>query len=178
MHAGCVCVAGIHPSRTWMSVSFESVRWECMCAQTRPRFTFSSERVFGGNGVRTHDNSKGKIPSTGKILPTGASKPTTLHHEGTVSLTHYQRAIPAFSALLSRAVNCVNQDRNNYGITFFENGRALTVDASLQSTKMKNSFRERLFTRAISGISRSPSLPSLRHSEPSLPPPPLLQFTR
>ena len=34
---------------------------ECMCAQTRPRFTLSSERVLG-NGVRTHVNSKGNIP--------------------------------------------------------------------------------------------------------------------
>ena len=30
----------------------------------RPRFILSSERVFGGNGVRNHVNSKGKIPST------------------------------------------------------------------------------------------------------------------
>ena len=37
---------------------------ECMCAQTRPRFILSSERVVG-NGVRTHANTKGKIPSTG-----------------------------------------------------------------------------------------------------------------
>ena len=34
---------------------------ECMCAQTRPRFMLSSERVLG-NGVRTHGNSKGKSP--------------------------------------------------------------------------------------------------------------------
>ena len=27
VHAGCVFVAGIHPSRTWVSGSFESVRW-------------------------------------------------------------------------------------------------------------------------------------------------------
>ena len=35
---------------------------ECMCAQTRPRFINSSERVIG-KGVRSHVNSKGKIPS-------------------------------------------------------------------------------------------------------------------
>ena len=39
---------------------------ECMCAQIRLRFTLSSERVFWGNGVRTHVNSKGKILSTGE----------------------------------------------------------------------------------------------------------------
>ena len=27
LHAWCVFVAGIHPSRTWMSGSFESVQW-------------------------------------------------------------------------------------------------------------------------------------------------------
>ena len=37
---------------------------KCMYAQTRPRFILSSEGVFGGNGVWTHVNSKGKIPST------------------------------------------------------------------------------------------------------------------
>ena len=37
---------------------------ESMCAQTRPRFILSSERVLG-NGVRTRVNPKGKIPSPG-----------------------------------------------------------------------------------------------------------------
>ena len=40
---------------------------KCMCAQTRPRFILLSERVFLGNGVWTHVNSKGKIPSTRKF---------------------------------------------------------------------------------------------------------------
>ena len=48
---------------------------ECMCAQTRPRFIFSSEIVFGGNGVRTHASSKGKIPSAGKMLHRVGSDP-------------------------------------------------------------------------------------------------------
>ena len=31
VHGGCVVVASIHPSRTWMSGSFETVRWnECV----------------------------------------------------------------------------------------------------------------------------------------------------
>ena len=33
---------------------------ECICAQTRPWFVLSSERVLNGMGVRTHVNSKGK----------------------------------------------------------------------------------------------------------------------
>ena len=36
---------------------------ECMCAQTRPLFILSSERVLG-NGVRTHVNSEEKTLST------------------------------------------------------------------------------------------------------------------
>ena len=70
VRAGCVFVAGIHPSRTWTSGSFEVRAMKCMCAQTRPRFILSSERVFWGNGVWTHVNSKGKIPSTGKFPQT------------------------------------------------------------------------------------------------------------
>ena len=38
MHAGCVFVAGIHPSRTWMSGSFESMRWnECVHRTVSPQ---------------------------------------------------------------------------------------------------------------------------------------------
>ena len=40
---------------------------KCMCAQTKPWFILSSES-FGGDGVWTHINSKGKIPSTGKFI--------------------------------------------------------------------------------------------------------------
>ena len=50
---------------------------KCMCAQTRPRFILSSERGFLGNGVWTHVNSKGKIPSTGKF-PQRRIEPATL----------------------------------------------------------------------------------------------------
>ena len=39
---------------------------ECICAQTRPRFILSSERVLG-NGVKNHINSKRKIPSAGGL---------------------------------------------------------------------------------------------------------------
>ena len=36
---------------------------KCTCAQSRPWFMFTSEKALV-NGVRTHINSKGKIPST------------------------------------------------------------------------------------------------------------------
>ena len=47
---------------------------ECMCAWTRPRFILSSERVLG-NGLRTHVNFQGKVPSFGTNLPKGGSNP-------------------------------------------------------------------------------------------------------
>ena len=37
--------------------------------------SYSHPKDFLGNGVRTHVNSKGKIPSTGKILPRGGWNP-------------------------------------------------------------------------------------------------------
>ena len=59
VHAGCVFVASIYPSRIWMSGSFESVRWNA-CVHG---LDHSSERVLE-KGARTYVNSKGKIPST------------------------------------------------------------------------------------------------------------------
>ena len=65
-HPGCVFVAGIHPSRTWMCLFWVWVcAMECTCAQTRPRFILSSERVWEGGGGKSPINSKGKIPSSG-----------------------------------------------------------------------------------------------------------------
>ena len=54
---------------------------ECMCAQTRPRFILSSERVWG-NGVRTHVNSRRKKSPLPKNSPPGRIEPTTLHQAG------------------------------------------------------------------------------------------------
>ena len=48
---------------------------------------------FRVNGVRTHANSKGKFPSTGKILRGGSNPWRCISM--TVSPTHYQWAIPA-----------------------------------------------------------------------------------
>ena len=56
-----VFVAGIHLSGTWMLRPFAIHAMVCMCAQTRPQFILWSERVLG-SGVRTHVNSKRKIP--------------------------------------------------------------------------------------------------------------------
>ena len=59
---------------------------ECTCAQTRPRLILASERIQG-NGVRPYDNSKGKIPSTGR------SEEDRTHDAAsrtTASPTHYR----------------------------------------------------------------------------------------
>ena len=79
-------VASIPPSRTWMSGSSESVR--CNTYVHRLDLSLHSHpKEFLGNGARTHVYSKGKIPSTGKILLRGLnlqrcikqdSKPNTL----------------------------------------------------------------------------------------------------
>ena len=64
IHAGCVFVADIHPSRPWPSGSFKSMRWtECVHRLDLSLYSYSKE--FLENGVRTHVNFKGKIPSTG-----------------------------------------------------------------------------------------------------------------
>ena len=69
VHAGCVFVAGIHPSKMSARM-FWVCAMECMYAKIIPWFTLSSERI-SGKWVRTHVTSKGKIPLTGKILLRG-----------------------------------------------------------------------------------------------------------
>ena len=63
-----------------MSGSFESVRWNAY-VHSLDLGLYSHMKEFLGNGVRTHVNSKGKIPSTG-----GADQrmvePVTLHQVG------------------------------------------------------------------------------------------------
>ena len=76
VRAGCVFVAGIHPSRTWTSGSFESVRWNA-CMHRLDLGLYSHPKEFWGNGVWTHVNSKGKIPSTGNC-PQRRIEPATL----------------------------------------------------------------------------------------------------
>ena len=63
MHAGCVFVASIYPSRTWLSGSFESVRRNA-CVHTQTSVYTLIRKSFLGNGVSIHVNSKGNIPST------------------------------------------------------------------------------------------------------------------
>ena len=73
--AGWVCFfTGIHPSRTWLSGSLWSMWWNT-CVHRLDLVSYSYPKEFWRNGVRTHDNSKGKFPSTIKILLRGGSNP-------------------------------------------------------------------------------------------------------
>ena len=65
---------------------FESIQWNACVHRLYPCL-YSHPKDFSGNGVRTHVNSKGKIPSTrgseeGRTHDAASGK--------TVSLTHYQ----------------------------------------------------------------------------------------
>ena len=74
VRTGCVFVAGIHPSRT-MNVRIFWVRaMKCMCAQTRPRFILSSERVLGGMEFEPMLTPREKSPLL-ENFPRGGSNP-------------------------------------------------------------------------------------------------------
>ena len=75
VHAGCVFVAGTHPSWIWMSESFESVQWN-VYVHRLDLGLYSHPKGFWGNGVRAHVKSKGKNPPQRRI------KPTTQHQAG------------------------------------------------------------------------------------------------
>ena len=64
-----------------MSGSFESVRWNA-CLHRLDLGLYSNPKEFQGNGVRTHFNSKGKIPCTRKKSPQRRIEPTTPHQAG------------------------------------------------------------------------------------------------
>ena len=103
VHAGCVFVAGIRPSRTWMSGSFESVRWNA-CEHRLDLSLCSHLKEFGGNGVRNHVNSKGKIPFI------GCSEKDWTHNtelRRTENLTHYQLSYssPQVEFKIDRSLN-------------------------------------------------------------------------
>ena len=59
---GVFFVAGTHPSRTWLSGSFESLRWNG-CVHRLDLGLCSPPKEILGNGVRSRVNSKRKIPS-------------------------------------------------------------------------------------------------------------------
>ena len=82
-----------------MSGSFECVRWNA-CEHRLDVCLYSHLKEFWGNEVRTHVNSKGKIPSTGKKISSVEDRAHDAASSGTASPKHYQRAIPAPSPAL------------------------------------------------------------------------------
>ena len=80
VHAGCVFVAGTHPSRTYMSGSFESARWNA-CVQRLDLGLYSHPKEFGGGGGGGWVESepmltpREKSPLQEKILLSGGSNP-------------------------------------------------------------------------------------------------------
>ena len=69
-----------------MSGSFESVRWNAYVHRLDLGLYFHPKE-FWGNGVRTHVNSKGKIPSTGGSEEDGTRDAAS---GSTASPTHYR----------------------------------------------------------------------------------------
>ena len=84
VHAGCVFVASIHPSRTWTSGSFESVPWHA-CVHRLDLDLYSHLKKFGRNGVRTHGK---KSPLLHKIVPRGGPNTHTNTHTHTHKHAH------------------------------------------------------------------------------------------
>ena len=66
VRAGCVFVAGIHPSRTWTSGSFESVRWNA-CMHRLDLGLYSHPKEFFGEWSWNPCYLQGKNPLYQKI---------------------------------------------------------------------------------------------------------------
>ena len=95
VHAKCVFVPGIQLSISWRSGSFEAMRWNT-CVHRLDHCLYSHLKEFSWNGVRTHVNSKGKIPST-----RGSEEDWTrgAASHSTASPTHYQQCYSSPSSL-------------------------------------------------------------------------------
>ena len=97
VNAGCVFVASIHPSRTWISGSFESMRWNA-CVHRLDLGLYSHPRellffFFFWNGVSTHINSRGKpLPQEKFSSEEDRTHDAASHRPA--SSTHYQLSYP------------------------------------------------------------------------------------
>ena len=60
---------------------------------------YSHPKVFWGNVVRTHVNSKGKIPSTRKQFSPEEDQTNDAASSRTASLTHYKRAMSGLASV-------------------------------------------------------------------------------
>ena len=90
VHAGCVFVAGIHPSRTWTSGSFESVWWNA-CVHRLDLGLYSHPKEFlGGMEFEPMLTPREKSP-----LPKNSPEEDRTRDAVDSEPKHYQRAIPA-----------------------------------------------------------------------------------
>ena len=99
---GVFFTAGIHPSRTWISGSFESVRWNA-CQHRLDLGLYSHPKEFIGNGVRTHVNSQGKNPLPGNQR---WIEPMTLHEAQQQAPYTTNWAIPVPTSLSIEKQGC------------------------------------------------------------------------
>ena len=89
----CVFVAGIHPSRTCMSGSFESVRWNACVHRLDLSFSFIRQS-FGGMESEPMLTPREKSPLQEKFSAR-EDRTHDVASSRTASPTHYQGAIPA-----------------------------------------------------------------------------------
>ena len=99
VRAGCVFVAGIHPSRTWTSGSFESVRCNA-CMHRLDLGLYSHPKEFLGEWSLNPCQLQGKNPLYRKISPEEDRTRDAVDSEP----KHYQRAVPAPGVGLKRGL--------------------------------------------------------------------------
>ena len=81
VHARCIFVASIHPSRTWMLGSFESMQWNA-CVHRLDLGLYSHLKDLGGEWSRKPCLLQGKYPLYQKTFPQRMIEPMTLHQAG------------------------------------------------------------------------------------------------
>ena len=82
------CVLGVSLLQTFTHLGHESMRWKCMCAQTRPRFILSSERVLGGMEFEPMLTPRQKSPPP-ENFPRGGSSPRRCGQQAQTLPTSY-----------------------------------------------------------------------------------------
>ena len=132
VQSGCAFVAGIHPSGTWISKSFESMQWSA-CVHRLDLSSCSHPKEFWGNVIRTYVNSKGKNPLYRRLRGgsnlwhciTQDSKPNTLLTElfwppGTDWFTEdlHPAYVTQLQASCAFRTLCIFQSSTCYGFLF------------------------------------------------------------
>ena len=99
MHAGCMFVASVHLSRTWMSGSFEFEQWNA-CVHRLDLGLYSHLKELWWKRARNHVKSNWKIPST---RGSEEVRSAMLHHTGQWAQYTTNRAILPPLPLLSQS---------------------------------------------------------------------------